>query len=105
MDDFVGLPYTPGSDTSRAAAEDALLTADRCRAIVLGILIEAGEDGKTHPELEHALFGRYAPSGVRTRCNELVKGGLARDSGKRRLSPYGKSAVVWVAVAQGQGRR
>jgi hypothetical protein len=95
---YVGLPYTPGSDTSRAAAVQALGSADTQRANVLSLLTQAGDDGCTHEELQDALrqLGyRYSDSGVRTRCSELVDQGLVEDSGGRRRSRHQRWMAVW----------
>jgi hypothetical protein len=95
---YVGLPYTPGSDTSRAAAVQALGSADTQRANVLSLLTQAGDDGCTHEELQDALrqLGyRYSDSGVRTRCSELVDQGLVEDSGERRRSRHQRWMAVW----------
>jgi len=95
---YVGLPYTPGSDTSRAAAVLALGSADTQRERVLLLLTQAGDDGYTHEELQEALrqLGyRYSDSGVRTRCSELVDQGLVEDSGGRRRSRHQRWMAVW----------
>jgi hypothetical protein len=95
---YVGLPYTPGSDTSRAAAVQALGSADTQRERVLALLTQADDDGCTHEELQEALrqLGyRYSDSGVRTRCSELVDQGLVEDSGGRRRSRHQRWMAVW----------
>jgi len=95
---YVGLPYTPGSDTSRAAAVQALGSADTQRERVLALLTQADDEGCTHEELQEALrtLGyRYSDSGVRTRCSELVDQGLVEDSGGRRRSRHHRWMAVW----------
>jgi hypothetical protein len=95
---YVGLPYTPGSDTSRAAAVQALGSADTQRERVLALLTQADDEGCTHEELQDALrqLGyRYSDSGVRTRCSELVDQGLVEDSGGRRRSRHHRWMAVW----------
>jgi hypothetical protein len=95
---YVGLPYTPGSDTSRAAAVQALGSADTQRERVLNLLTRADGYGCTHEELQDALrqlgYG-YSDSGVRTRCSELVDQGLVEDSGVRRRSRHQRWMAVW----------
>jgi hypothetical protein len=93
---YPGLPYTPGSDTSYAAAGQAIPNAARTRRLVLTLLC-AAEHGLTHEELAQAAGSQYADSGLRTRCNELVKAGLVMDSGQRRQTRHGRSTVVWIA--------
>jgi hypothetical protein len=92
---YLGLPYTPGSDTSYAAAEQAIPNAARTRRLVL-TLLRSTEHGLTHEELAQAAGDQYADSGLRTRCNELVKAGLVIDSGLRRQTRHGRSTVVWI---------
>ncbi len=44
---------------------------------------------------------KYPPqsdSGIRTRCSELVKMGLVRDTGRTERTASGRNAVVWEAV-------
>lgn len=36
-----------------------------------------------------------SPSGLRTRVNELVRFGFVKDSGKRELTPSGRTATIW----------
>ena len=91
---YLGLPFTPGSDTSRAAAESALATVRASRRLVLDLL-RASENGYTHEELCQAAGAAWADSGIRTRCNELVKAGLVVDSGQRRRTSHGRATVVW----------
>ena len=41
---------------------------------------------------------QQSPSGIRTRCSELVAMGLVRDTGERRKMSTGRMAIVWEAV-------
>ena len=88
------LPYTPGSETSQAAAKAMEPRAGTIRWAVLKALRDGGP--ATHHELIAEM--RLAESTIRTRCNELVKVGLVKDSGHRRPSPSGQEATVWEAV-------
>lgn len=36
-----------------------------------------------------------SPSGIRSRCSELVKLGLVENSGERRKTRSGRAAIVW----------
>jgi len=52
--------------------------------------------GFTDEELVEGLVpGSVSPSGVRTRRNELVRGGWLRDSGYRRRTRSGREAIIW----------
>lgn len=41
---------------------------------------------------------KFSPSSVRTRCSELVRAGVLKDSGLRERTPSGRFAVVWTTV-------
>lgn len=93
---------TPGSarrddpDTSKEAGESAESFTGRERLAVLAAFLDAGKDGLTHQEAEACLC-EWMPSGVRTRCKELVRLGLIVDTGRTRLTRSGRHAIVWVA--------
>lgn len=87
--------------TSREAARRIEPAQIPIRGRVLRHLIERGEAGATDDEAEAVLGIRaltYTP-----RRRELVMLGLVRDSGRRRRTGAGRSAVVWVAVRGGPG--
>jgi hypothetical protein len=92
------LPYQRHSDTSHAAAVSAQWNADTQRAKVYRSLSRAGFFGRTDHELQSILA--MNPSTERPRRVELVKKGLVKDSGRRRLTPSGRKAVVWVATKE-----
>ena len=82
-------------DTSRQAAQLALLTARTLRERCYEALV-------THPagltDFELAdLVGRQQTSAGKRR-GELVTVGLVEDSGERRRTPSGASAIVWRLV-------
>lgn len=95
--EYVGVPYTPGSDTAEAAAVAMLPIADTIRRKVYELLRAAGTDGLADHEIADLLPG-YAWSSTRTRRKELQEAGLVVDSGRRRPTRSGRQAVVWVAV-------
>lgn len=51
----------------------------------------------THEEL-HELLWFESPSGVRSRCSELVEAGWVVDSGERGRTATGGSSIMWRAV-------
>lgn len=66
------------------------------RAAVLAVIVRAGTLGATDAEIESAT-GIRAQS-VSPRRGELAKLGLIEDSGRRRPTPRGRPAAVWIAV-------
>lgn len=93
-------------DTSRDAAASMIAAAKRQRADVFRVILAAGEHGATDAEIE-AATGIRAQS-VSPRRGELRdKLGLIKWSGRKRQTPSGRSAMVWVAVTgtdAGEGR-
>lgn len=82
--------------TSHAAAQSVTNATDLQRT-VLELLKKHG------PSTDMELAQRHAddtdepasPSGLRTRRAELTEAGLVYDTNERRLSPSGRSCVVW----------
>ncbi len=66
------------------------------RADVLAVIVKAGAFGASDAEIE-AVTGMRAQS-VSPRRGELHVMGFIRDSGRRRRTPRGRLAVVWVTV-------
>jgi predicted transcriptional regulator len=91
----VTLPYQPHSDTSERAAMAARPKAPTARTRVRKCLQNAGRRGLTDAEIQQALG--MGESTERPRRVELVERKLVLDSGRTRLTPSGRSAVVWVA--------
>lgn len=86
-----------GTDTSRAAAEQITPVAMGQAAQVYHFIAERGEDGATDHEIQ-AELGMTGDS-ERPRRWTLQRSGLVWDSGRRRKSPTGRAAIVWVAAA------
>ena len=92
------LPYVRGSETSLEAAIAAEPNAGTQRRRVLDILRAYRQTqigGLTDHQMQ--VWLGMNPSTQRPRRVELVKQGFVVDSGKTRLTPSGKRAVVWVA--------
>lgn len=90
-------PFVRDSETSRAAA--ASLDDDRIanlRELVYRTIRAERQGGLTDLEIQ-ALLGLEG-STERPRRIELVQAGRVVDSGRRRLTPRHKWAVVWVAA-------
>lgn len=90
---------TTDPQTSHAAARTVKVRESQAK--VFALLAQLGS--ATHDELiEYANNTRVgmSPSGVRSRCHELVVAGMVVDTGQRRVLPSGRSAVVW-AVKKG----
>jgi hypothetical protein len=84
-------------DTARAAASQAWPVAKTQRERVLwAVKFYTGHGGMTDEELQHYL--ELDPSTERPRRVELVERGLIVDSGERRKTRSGRSAIVWRAV-------
>lgn len=94
LDGFAGTMLPPAqhhSLTSIAAAASIIGGAARSRRRVYELLFSYG--GLTDEEIQEAL--RMNPSTERPRRIELVELLLVRDSGLRRKTRSGRSAVVW----------
>ena len=93
--DLPPLPYVRHSETSKEAAIKAEPASGTQRRRVL-------EELRKHPagltdEQMQALLGMN-PSTQRPRRVELEKSGQVIDSGIKRPTQSGRSAVVWVAI-------
>lgn len=84
--------------TSQAAADIDPARLGKGQLAVLKALYE-NRDGLTDHELA-ALVGRPQTSAGKRR-GELLDGGLVRDTGTTRLSPYAKACVVWQLTDDG----
>lgn len=82
--------------TSQAAADRIAGHAPKQRAEVLAVIVRAGAHGATDAEIE-AATGIRAQS-VSPRRGELRALGLVVESGRRRPTPSGRRAAVWVTL-------
>jgi hypothetical protein len=87
-------------DAARAQTNEKFTVTQRA---ILNTVKLAGARGLTDEELLDALHRTFparhdSPSSVRSRRAELTRRGLVVDSGKRRPTQYGQSAVVWRSV-------
>lgn len=92
------LPYQKHSETSKAAAVQAEKRAPLTRQAVFSAIARKGEVGATDQEVEDWLG--MDGSSVRPRRRELQLEGRVVDSGMKRFTRSGGSAVVWVATAR-----
>jgi transcription initiation factor IIE alpha subunit len=88
------LPCQQHSETSRLASAKIAPTAHTLRQAVLRCLVSAGLDGLTDEEMQDRI--PMQPSTQRPRRVELVRSGHVIDSGRKRETRSGRSAVVWV---------
>lgn len=88
--------------TSREAAVRIQSISPSARQRVLEHLVEQGRRGSTDEEAELALG--IKPQSYTPRRRELVKLGIVIDSGERRKTEAGRSAVVWVSTHTGNVR-
>jgi predicted transcriptional regulator len=89
-------PYQVHSDTSKAAATEARSKTMLIRAQVLSYLRTRGSIGCTDEEMQELLG--LPQNTQRPRRVELFQRGLIIDSGVRRKTKSGRTAVVWVAT-------
>lgn len=96
----LSLPFARGSETSRAAAEQAKPNAATQRARVLKLITEScwrtEDPGLTDEQIQDRLS--LTGNTERPRRQELVDRNLVKDSGRTRKTRSGREAVVWVLV-------
>ena len=90
-------PSQPHSQTSQQAAGGIRGRTNVLRQQVLAYLDHQGALGATDEEIQEALG--LNPSTQRPRRVELVREGKVGDSGERRPTRSGRSAVVWVSLS------
>lgn len=93
MDSYPISPGYKGGETSLSAAQAMASTAGTIRDQVLGVIQRWPS---TPEEIARDLgIDLYT---VRPRVSELKRLGKIQDSGDRRMSRGGKSAIVWQAL-------
>jgi hypothetical protein len=92
---MVDLPGHRDVDTSIDAAEMMTPVAPRMRRIVIDILRHHPENLTVDEVCAIAKRPRYS---LQPRFSELLKLGLIRDTGERRINVSGAKARVWRAV-------
>ena len=81
--------------TSRDAAKGALMRSGTKRKRVYDLIYSHGSDGLCDHEIEFITgWLHQSASSIR---NSLMNDGWIKDSGKRRKTPQGNGAIVWVA--------
>lgn len=97
--DLLNIPLARRTDphTSHEAAESLARRATQRRTVLM--ILRGLPEGVTDEELVSLIGANLSPSGVRTRRHELVEQGLVVDTGIRRKTNSGRSAIVWAAAA------
>ena len=90
-------PAQRHSETSTAAGAEIDRHLPRLQALVLRFVLACAERGATDSEI--AAGTRLSSETSRPRRVELVNLGRVVDSGRRRSTPSGRSATVWLAAA------
>ena len=93
--EFVGLPYSPGSETSKETAESMIEPAKTQREKIWNYVRARGLAGATFPELAETREVNYYSS---TRFTELRNLGRIAKNGKTRDTKAGRPAAVHVAI-------
>jgi hypothetical protein len=88
-----------GARTSRAAYAAINPAAGRLRAMAYSLIHEAGAWGMT--AIEVAAAAQHDRWGISPRVSELVSAKAVVDSGRTRMNPSGKQAIVWVLPEYG----
>ena len=89
-------PHVKGSDTSRAAANSVAMDARHLRAVVFNHILGSGTVGMTCDQVEETMNGRHQT--ISARIRELRNEGRIVDSGRRRPTRSGRSAIVYLAT-------
>lgn len=95
--------YARTSDTSREAAEGIASRAGKLKTLVLDFIRRQGRWGATDQEVAEGL--NMLPDTSRARRVECRDYGLVVNSGRRRPTPTGRQATVWVAAEFSGDRR
>lgn len=85
-------------DTTLNAYEAIQPRAGSIREKVFKFIYDRGAEGTTSEELQNAMGLKQNTANPRLR--ELAQAQRVMDSGRRRLTESGRSAIVWVAAEQ-----
>jgi hypothetical protein len=85
------------TDSSQAGAKAMYPTRELQYRRVLELLRSKGEHGATNEEVQGELPG-MKPSSETRAMNDLVRLGLAKDSGLRRKSSAGVNVIIWIST-------
>lgn len=88
------------TDTQEAAAFRAYPKSGSTRLRVYEFIRDRGMSGATDDWIEHKLSLSHQSASARRR--ELVLGGYVQDSGMRRATRRGTTAIVWIATMNDQ---
>jgi hypothetical protein len=91
------VPYVRGSETSRAAAASIASVAQVARDRVSAYIAGQGVYGATDQEIAAGL-AMLSDSARARRCELRDRGDIV-DSGRRRPTPSGRAATVWIVAA------
>lgn len=92
MSEHVGLPYTKGSATSKAAAKSMVEPSKNQRQRIWEYLEQQGKRGATYYEIKQ-VFKVDGP-----RMTELRRLGRVKETDETRLTPKGRQAKVYVVI-------
>ena len=91
------LPYAPGSETSREAAEKAAGRKNEQEAAVTLLLARHG-GGLTDEQIGKWLASSMQASSARRARIMLTKEGRVKNTGRTRLSSFNRNVTVWEAA-------
>jgi predicted transcriptional regulator len=81
-------------DTSRAAWRSFVPVSAVLDRLIMEALTNAGDGGLTDLQIEETIGRKH--QAVSANRRHLVERGLVVDSGRRRLLPTNRNAIVWI---------
>lgn len=97
---LLGRHHREATDTEAAAATKVAPRSGTLRRRVLDAIAAAGDFGLTDWQIHETLGCRLYSAAPRR--GELVRDGWVQDSGRRRETDSGTSAIVWVLTPEGR---
>jgi hypothetical protein len=88
----VGLTDVPTSRVAGARARRG--SKSPLAKAILAELVKRGDDGATDDELTR-VFDEQPPGSVSKRRCDLVRAGIVRDTGRTRVTRWGRLGIVW----------